>query len=257
MIRVKKIHSGFSVLEVLISALILLILMSISSEIMYQSLRISREERGLAFIRKEAIKVINWLNNDLRRSNSASFSYKIDPVINVSLAMSCLTNQENVLSGTGTTSKDPNGTQVIASPRWYGYVVYYLVPDVTHPATAEATQKYLLKRAKRVGPSDSYYNTIFSNSYYSDVFNPYMSSSKELQDFDLATLLNKWAILSDSDKHRPDTIARNIYKINVIEKEQDYIVLTVETRDKEPRGGEMRTLYSTRILMRNSNLQAH
>jgi prepilin-type N-terminal cleavage/methylation domain-containing protein len=77
MIRVKKIHSGFSVLEVLISALILLILMSISSEIMYQSLRISREERGLAFIRKEAIKAINWLNNDLRRTNSASFSYKV------------------------------------------------------------------------------------------------------------------------------------------------------------------------------------
>ncbi len=255
--RVKKITSGFSVLEVLISALILLILMSISSEIMYHSLRISREEKGLAFIRKEAIKAINWFNNDLKRTNEASFFYETDALVNVPVAISFLTNQENVLSGKGTASKDPDGMLVTTSPCWYGYIVYYLLPDPKFPATADSTQKYLLKRAKRIGPSDSYYNGIFSAPYYNDVFNPYMSSAKPLQELDLKVLLNKWIILSDADKHRPDIIARNIYDINVIEKHGDYVTLSVETRDKNPGGGEMKTVYTSRVFMRNSNVQAH
>ena len=252
-----KLNSGFSVLEVLISSLILLILMSISSEIMYQSLRVSREENGLAFIRKEALKGINWFTNDLRITNGASFAYDRDPVPNVTMVMSFLTNQENVLGSNATVSKDPNGRLVAVTPHWYGYIVYYLVSDPKNPATAESTQKYLLKRAKRITPLDSYYNSVLSNSYYENVFNPYMSVAKPLEPFDLITLLNKWIILPETDKHRSDTVARNIYDVNLIEHEQNYVTLTIETRDKNPRGGELKVVYTSRILMRNSNLQSH
>ncbi|MEQ8186658.1 MAG: hypothetical protein ABRQ39_01700 [Candidatus Eremiobacterota bacterium] len=252
-----KLKYGFSVLEVLISSLILLILMTISSEIMYHSLKISREEQGLAFLRKEALKGMHWFTSDLRITSGASFDYDRDPVANVTMVMSFLTNQENVLASSGTVSKDPNGKLVAVTPVWYGYVVYYLVSDPEKPGTADSTQKYLLKRAKRIRPADSYYSVILSKPYYEKVFNPYMSVAKPLASADVTTLLNKWLILSEGDKNRPDTIARNIYDVNLIEAMPDYVTLTIETRDKNPRGGELKVVYTSRILMRNSNLQSH
>ena len=55
----------------------------------------------------------------------------------------------------------------------------------------------------------------------------------------------------------PRVIARNIYGLIVVEHEANYITINIETRDKNPRGGELKTLYTARILMRNTILQSH
>ncbi len=235
-----KLNSGFSVLEVLISSLILLILMGISSKIMYQSLRLSKEETGLAFIRKEAVKAVNWFNNDLRRSSGDSFTYNTYPVSNLPLSITFLTNQSNVLNNKGGT--DPNC--FIVSPRWDNYVIYYLTPDSKNPATAGATQKYLLKRTIFI-PSDPYYDVVFKR---------FMTTPRPLRSGDLTVFLNKCILLPDTAPDRPGTVARNIYEINVIERTWNYVTLTIETRDKNPRGGELKTLYTSRVFMRNSDL---
>jgi prepilin-type N-terminal cleavage/methylation domain-containing protein len=236
-----KLNKGFSVLEVLISSLILLLLMSIASEIMYQSLRVSREENGLAFIRKEAVKGITWITGDLRKTNGTSLLYNISPVIDVPVAISFLTNQGNDLAGMGSTDTK-------ASPNWKNYVVYYLKPDPKNPASPGKTQKYLLKR-RTILPSDTYYQGVFNDS---------MSLSKPLQMLDVTYVCN------ESGTEKPRTIARNIYHIDIIEKEKNYFTLTIETRDKSPRerdenpeGGEIKAVYTSRVLMRNTILQSH
>jgi len=234
--------SGLTLSEVLISALILVLFMSIASEILIQSLRVSREENGIDFIRKEALKGINWLNTDLRRSTGASFIYNTYPVSNVPLAMSFLTNQANVLENKGI-----NKDSVIATPDWNYYIVYYLIPDNANPATGNSTQKYILQRGTNVIPSDPYYDKVFNNIS--------MAAPKPLLSTDLANELNKF--ISNTVTPRPGTVARNIYEINVIEQENSYVKLSIETRTKNPRGGELKVIYTSRVFMRNSSLQLH
>jgi hypothetical protein len=233
--RKAKFNKGLSVLEVLISALILLVLMSIASEIMYNSLRISREESGNAFIRKEAIKSITWLNSDLRRTHGASLLYNISPVIDVPVAISFVTTVGSGITG-------PGPTDVIASPKWENYVVYYLKADPKNPATAESTQKYLLKR-RTVHPADA---------YYAEVFNSSLSTVKPLQSFDLINICNE---PSGGDPIR--IIARNIYQMDIVERQKNYFTISIETRDKNTRGGELKAVYTSRVLMRNTILQSH
>jgi len=226
---------ALSILEVLLSALILLLLIGIGSDIIYHSFRVSREERGLAFIRKEAIKSLNWITNEFRRSHGASLDYGITPVLDVPVAISFLSPLGN----------DPNGsepTETVPSPKWKTYVIYYMKPDPKNPATADTTQKYILKRRSFL-PSDV---------YYSDVFNEFVTTPKKLKPEDLIYICNE---PSGGDPVR--TIARNLYQIEILEKEANYCTISIETRDKSAKGGEIRTVYTSRVLMRNTLLQAH
>ncbi|HPZ09369.1 MAG TPA: hypothetical protein PL110_14765 [Candidatus Eremiobacteraeota bacterium] len=217
------------------SSLILAILLSLSSQIMYASLRVSREKSGLAFIRKEAVKAVTWLIKDIRRTHGVSFMYNLAPVGDVPVAISFLTTLGNDAVG-------PEPTTGIASPKWKAYIVYYLKPDLTNPETLDLSQKYLLKRIS-VLPVDTYYQSVFNN---------YLSKTKPLQFTDLVNICNE-SVTGEV----PRVIARNIYGLIVVEHEANYITINIETRDKNPRGGELKTLYTARILMRNTILQSH
>lgn len=237
-----KFDSGLSILEVVISALILLLLMTIAANIMYASLKVSREESGIAFIRKEALKAMEWLIKDLRRTHGASFIYNMDPATDVSMGMGFLTTMGN----------DPNGTeptQVIASPLWKGYIIYYLKKDPKNPATVETNQLYIMKR-RLFFPEDPYYQPVFSNI---------LSLARPLKDTDLSYICTE-----PSEGEPVRIIARNIYQISIIEDEANYITLTVETRDKSakekgtsPGVIEISATYTSRVLMRNTILQSH
>ena len=231
----KRQKFGLSILEIILSSFILLILMTLAANIMYASLRVSREERGLAFIRKEAVKGMNWIINDLRRTHGASFLYETDPVTDISMAMSFL----------GTIGNDAIGTEPttgIASPKWKFYLIYYLKKDPKNPATVDTSQKYMLKR-RAFYPADPYYQKVFNN---------YVSVVKPIRSTELSYVCGEPA---SGEPIR--IIARNIYDISIIEEEANYITLTIETRDISAKGGEISTVYTSRTLMRNTILQSH
>jgi hypothetical protein len=240
--------SGISLSEVIICTLILGFIMSLGSDMLIRSMRISREENGVDFLRKEAIKATNWVNNDLRRTSGNSFTYNIDPVTNVPRAISFLTNQANVINNKGI-----DANSVVANPNWNGYIIYYLISDPKNPAMGDLTQKYILNRGtiNPVNTSDSY----LLNSYYDKVFmraGTFISAPKTLQTTDLTTAIGKF--ISNTATTHAGTVARNIYEMNVTEQNSTCVTLTIETRTKNPRGGELKVIYTSKIFMRNSNL---
>lgn len=264
-----KINKGMSLLEVVISTMIFLCLMGIASQIMYHSLKISKEESGLSFIRKEAVKGITWFSKDLRRTHGASLSdcntfyviiYKYiyqkhgaslsdcnTPVPNVSKAISFLTTLRS-----GTTGSQPNSH--IASPQWEAYVIYYLESDPRTPREVKnSTQPYyyLLKRAISSPVTN---NTLKAGDYVA-VFDPNAYGFEiPLAVNDLARILDK----TDDPTMEPHVVARNIYDVSVEmpDVEPSCCELRIETRYKSPRGGEnggeLKAVETLNIFMRNT-----
>lgn len=238
--------SGISLSEVIICTLILGFIMSLGSDMLIRSMRISREENGIDFLRKEAIKATNWLNSDLRRTSGGSFMYNIDPVPNVPRAISFLTNQANVINNKGIHVKS-----MVANPNWNCYIIYYLVTDPKNPAMGDLTQKYILKRGTGIAPGKGISAT---DPYYDKVFlkGTFISAPKPMQTTDLTNAINSF--ISNTAPTRASTVARNIYEMNVTEQDSNCATLTVETRTKNPRGGELKVIYTSKIFMRNSNI---
>ncbi len=243
-----KFNKGMSLLEVVISTMIFLCLMGIASQIMYHSLKVSREESGLSFIRKEAVKGITWFSKDLRRTHGASLSDCNDPVTNVPKAISFLTTLGNNAAGS-----QPNIN--VASPQWEAYVIYYLQADPHTPREIKnSTQPYyfLLKRAFSSPGKNSTFTT---NPDYVPVFDPNEYGFEIPLAFDdLRHILDGTC----SPDLPPHVIARNIYDVSVEipSVEPSYCTLRVETRYKSPRGGEnggeLIAVETLTIFMRNT-----
>ncbi len=242
-----KINKGMSLLEVVISTIIFLCLMGIASQIMYHSLKISKEESGLSFIRKEAVKGITWFSKDLRRTHGASLSDCNTPVPNVSKAISFLTTLRS-----GTAGSQPNTH--VASPQWEAYVIYYLESDPRSPREVKnSTQPYyyLLKRAISSPVTN---NTLKAGGYVA-VFDPNAYGFEiPLAVNDLAHILDK----TDDPTIEPHVVARNIYDVSVEmpDVEPSCCELRIETRYKSPRGGEnggeLKAVETLNVFMRNT-----
>ncbi len=241
-----KINKGMTLLEVVISTMIFLCLMGIAAQIMYHSLKISKEESGLSFIRKEAIKGITWFSKDLRRTHGASLSDCNDPLTDVPKAISFLTTL-----GSGTSGSQPNTH--IAAPQWEAYVIYYLEVDTHTPREVKnSTQPYyyLLKRAVSSPVTN---NTLKTD--YVPVFDPNAYGFEvPLTVDDLTHILDK----TDDPHIKPHVVARNIYdvSIEIPEVEPSCCELRIETRYKSPRGGEnggeLKAVETLNIFMRNT-----
>lgn len=238
-----KFNRGMSLMEVVISSVIFLCLMGIASEIMYHSLKVSREENGLSFIRKEAVKGITWLSKDLRRTHGASLSDCNNPVTDIPKAMSFLTTIGNDVSGS-----QPNIH--IASPQWEAYVIYYLQVDPKTPREVISTQPYyfLLKRAVS---SPSKNSTFTTDPNYVSVFDPNEFA------FEIPLAFNDVKHILDGTvppDHPAHVVARNIYDVTIEAPgiEPSCCTVRIETRYKSPRGGELKSVETLTVFMRNT-----
>lgn len=227
---------GISLIDVIISTVIFLCLMGISTEIIYHSLKVSREENGLAFIRKEAIKGISWISKDIRRTHGASLSDCNSPATDVPIAISFLTT----IGNDGTGSK-PNIN--IASPQWESYVIYYLLADVN------TGKKYFsLKRAISSPEKNSILKT---DPEYAQVFDPNGFAFEFPLKFNDVKNIIEGKTPADN---RPRVIARNISHLTLDQPiiEPSHCTITIETRDKNSRGGEIKAVETLTVFMRNT-----
>ena len=237
MINMKN-KSGLTISEVLISTFILALLLSVCSQILIWGMSIMRHEKGITITQNEGFKAIEWFNRDLRKTNASSFSFlknfnngsKIVPI-----AISFLQ------------APDTNYNTFPPCPKWDSFVIYYTYPD-PKPSLFGGSQKYILIR-KTIPKSDS---NLLSDPNYPNYYDKVFSNYEPRSLLNDKIIFYSDGIMSLSSTNR--IIARNIYEIDAVSPIKTLLSTITITTIENDRGTEIKTTYSTTVLMRNTQI---
>lgn len=214
-------NPGLSLLEIIICTAILSFLLAVCALILHWALNVSSDIKARGNTANEAIKSISWLVSDLCHTSVES--------IYIDKNSSNSIKSISFLSGVDE-SLDMEYTMEIPLTIWKNYVIYYLCPNTEDP------DNYLLVR-----------KTFYDPLSYPDAFKRFRAEPMKPPDInslcDLNLTLNNGRI-----------VARNIYDLQFVEmnRSKNSCTLTVITRDKAKADREIRSTYTTTVILRNT-----